>query len=142
MIQDLITQYNDIEAKLKNISDEDFSGLFTGFFEAHPNVSAMTFYAYAAFFADGDPTPFYIRTYSYEIEFVDGKNGKIFEDYDDENLVEIGIKQEEQDSIYVNFSIILNNIPDFIVQKLFGSDVSITIKRDGKVSSEYYGQHD
>lgn len=142
MINDLIKQYYDIEDKLKNISDEDFSGLFTGFFESHPNILEMTFYAYADFFADGDPTPFYIRTYSYKIKFTNGENGKLYEDYDDKELEEMGVKQKEQDSIYTNFSKILNNIPDFIVQKLFGSDVSITINRDGKISSEYYGNHD
>lgn len=140
-----IKKYTELFQEIKEDAKEQFSSLFNEFFIKYSDIKSVTFYAYSNYFSDGDSTPFYIRTYNYDVTFTNDKSRQVCEEYydidDDDEDIQF-LEKELSFAIHDDFSAILNNIPDEIVESSFGSDVEVTVWRDGTIHSKHYGDHD
>lgn len=139
-LNQLITEYHDSFKKLTTEFGQKFPSLFTHIFDKYANLNSITFYAYANFFNDGDPCPFNICTYQFQITW-GPNNTKITLNED-----AWGKEEDFDDVIYTDLwnmiYQILKKIPDNVVQTIFGDDVQVTINKNGTVDSSYYGKHD
>ena len=126
------------DTKLEEEGEEALKELFKEFFDKHPRAEAVHWRQYTPYFNDGDPC--YFRVGEMNLHLNDElEEDEEYEDYDDEGHGSYTLSQsddEELKSMGKDFEDI-ENLPEDVLEYVFGDHVTIIATREGFKISEY-----
>lgn len=159
-ISNLITEYHEASAALKEKVRQTFGDVTKEFFDENPEVHSIHWTQYTDHFNDGDPCHFHVNEINFfstlaaeehEVDSAGTYNANHFyksDWYDDETdeaydkLVDKhGLDRVTQ--VYKNteeMERIINGIPDDVMRSMFDDGVHVVITREGVTINEF--EHD
>ena len=137
------------DEKLHNEGEDAVKELFKEFFDKYPKAETITWRQYTPYFNDGDPCYFSVHEMTLEMN-EDEEDGPEEGDEDEEDEDE---DDDYSDGEYDSYSLSLSedpdlkkmgedfgalqDIPDDVLEHVFGDHVRITATRDGFDVTEY-----
>ena len=139
--------------KIKELSDEltkarteyqqkaksTFKEALTEFFAAYPDVLALRWNQYAPYFNDGEPCTFSVNEpeLAYSAAEADDR------DVDDEDEeFDFTDSYDDYSKAATTIGELFGMLDNDTMEAAFGSDSQITVKRDGSIDVDSYGDHD
>jgi len=109
-----------------------FKEVCASLFEANPKLESFGWQQYTPYFNDGDPCVFSVYA---DYPAINGY------DYNHDKGELTGVTEEEAEELRKLVGSFLNEVPNDIMESMFGDHVSVTVHRDGSVDTEEYS-HD
>ena len=146
---------SELKESFKETAEKVFKEVTKDLFESVPELESISWNQYVPTFNDGDPCEFtksnlyfilddkYSDSVNKEVDEEEFESDDEYEDhttiYSIENNINVEMKSRKLMRKF-NDDIFESEIFDEVLETLFGSDVTITINRDGKMTKEnYYG---
>ena len=145
---DILALQKDLDNKLKTFGKEAFSEAFAQFFADNPRIDGITWHQYTPYFNDGDACTFGVGEVCLTSESLAAEFPDNVEEYmGDFALYEPWAQRngdEEKNDVgraYEAFNPIWGEIPEAVLESVFGDHVQVTIKSDGTIEVDDY-DHD
>lgn len=153
VMEDIVSEYNDLASNTRKVLQEKLKVLFSKFFEAHPQIKTIHWLQYTPYFNDGDECEFgvheayFTKTEWSDIDCVYGE--------DDEGLVEfrdhfeyvngkstcIPRVCEDDPTLIMDIkslvSIINSEVNEDVIRMMFGDHVWVRAHRDDFEIQDY-----
>jgi len=124
------------DTKLEEEGEDAVKELFKEFFEAHPKAAAVSWRQYTPYFNDGDPCYFRVGEMSLHLHEEDDEE----EDYDPDGGYDSYSLSHSEDPELKKMSEDfdkLTDIPEEVLEYVFGDHVTITATSEGFEITEY-----
>jgi len=145
------------DEKLEKQGEDAVKEVFKEFFDKHPSAESITWRQYTPYFNDGDPCYFSVHEFNLTLNDSEEELAEEEEPEEEEELVEDEEPEEEFDEYdegeYDSYTLSessdpklqkmgedmqkLEEIPEDVLEKVFGDHVIITATRDGFDVNEY-----
>jgi hypothetical protein len=136
-VESLISEHNQLKAKLGETLREKFSEIFKAFFEKHPVIKTVHWTQYIPGFNDGDECVFSLGELQFsETEFHDVSDPYGEEDEGDvSDMSDVSVDLEKD---MRKIETLLNNNEEDILRDMFGVHVWVRAHANGFDTQEYY----
>lgn len=137
MIKDIVRDYERIKKELfKSISDK-LGGEFQQIFDRYPDLKSFGWAQYTPYFNDGDECVFGVHCDPDNIYINDELGYDLYEYTDGKRIYPTPWTETASDEI----ADLISEIPEEILKATYGDHVQVTVKRNGKVTTDDYS-HD
>jgi hypothetical protein len=127
---EVIGKINELEKQLKILTKDAIKEEFAAFFEKHETIASISWTQEASQFNDGDVSSPSINKDEFDIVTTDEVEHEQISKYSDSEPV---LEKAAKD-----FTRLLNKLDDDALFSIYGEDVKITARRNGKVEKEGY----
>ncbi len=123
-IMELVAQYNELRKKMVDNLEESLKTAFNEILANQEEITSVSWTQYTPYFNDGDTCTFWVNSDSLYL------NGEDYEEMEETPVVE---------KTSTEISNLLYEIPDDLLQSVFGDHVKVTFTKDkGFTTEEYY----
>jgi len=131
-LTEIIAEFSEAEKAFAKKAEKALKAAFSDFFQAFPEVEALSWPQYAPYFNDGSPCEFSVN----EIREVT-VNGETFDDYEYSDAADKALSKEAIDTIAELSGLITTDVLEDVLAFTFGRDCMVTATPKGFTTSEY-----